>query len=812
MERLRFTDHWKCGELGKELHAVAVPHDAMQEKGRSAEAPSGRSEAYFLGGTYVYEKNFTVPDDCKEQILMLEFEGVYPKAEVYLNGELQGECSYGYSMFRVELKNLKYGQGNELRVLVHDEEHPRSRWYGGAGIYRPVWLLKMPQTHIAPAGVRIETISYAPAKIAIGTAVNFAAADMETGVPKTSEQSAAEEVSEKSAYTLYHEIYFRNEKIAEIHTPLHAKCEVVIERANLWNAEHPHLYECRTKLLKDGVCIDEQTNRFGIRKIEWSPNGFFVNGESMKLKGGCLHHDHGILGARAFEKSDWRRIERLKAFGFNAVRSSHNPISRASLEACDTLGIYVMDETWDTWTDKKTPYDFGNGFLDRYETDLQMMVQKDFNHPSVVMYSVGNEVTEPHNEEGTALGKQIIEKLRKLDSTRPLTAGLNLTLILMAKMKVNNPVEAVVSDQAKENDTPKKIDSTEFNKQIQMMGKRMIQAAAREDADQVSTPILNALDICGYNYASSRYAIEGNLHPERIVVGSETFPQDLADNWEMVEKYPYLIGDFMWTAWDYIGEVGLGSWSYSNDADGFEKPYPWLLADSGAFDILGDDTAEAGMASVIWKANSKPYIGVRPVNHQGVPMFRAMWRGTDARPHWSYRNCDGNDAVVEVYTNDAEVELLLNGEVIGRKTAEKKAAVFEIPYHAGILTAKTYNAEGACTAESSLCSASEKTEIQILPEGEAKVGELLYVNINIADENGTIECNADDTLTVHVEGGTLFGFGSANPMTDERFTEGIYTTYYGRSQAVILVESEEVNIFVQGEKYSNRGLAVSAVK
>ena len=265
-----------------------------------------------------------------------------------------------------------------------------------------------------------------------------------------------------------------------------------------------------------------------------------------------------------------------------------------------------MDEGWDMWTTAKNPYDYAARFLENYERDIRSMVRKDYNHPCVVLYSIGNEVTEPAEPSGVALAGKLVDGFHALDATRPVTGGINIALLLMAHMGMSpfgggesaaaqEETEQVPSqaETAAPHQTAPRIDSTEFNRQASEQGPRMVRAAASDEADAVSSPVLDLLDIAGYNYASSRYPVEGEKHPDRVVVGSETFPQDLAENWRMVEQYPYLIGDFMWTAWDYLGEAGVGAWTYEADGANFIKPYPWLLADSGAFDILGHDNAEA---------------------------------------------------------------------------------------------------------------------------------------------------------------------------------------------------------------------------
>ncbi len=828
MMREQFCDNWIFRKVGEEKGSVVcLPHDAMQTEARTPDASSGSGGAYFAGGSYVYEKTFYAPQEWAQQDVMVEFEGVYPTAKVFLNGAEIGGCNYGYNLFRVELKGLVYGAENTIRVEVDNSDVPNSRWYSGAGIYRPVWLLTMNKEHILPDGIRITTVSYDPAKINVEVA---------TTEPANSECNGAESVVDSEILV---EIFYKGEKITQGYG---ASQSLQIPDAKLWDDEHPNLYQCvvmlrknneasdsrnaaqhrdgesancqnamsgreseavdsqDVKLCSDVEVLDSQEVTFGIRKLEWSTEGFKVNGKTVLLKGGCIHHDNGILGARSYDKSEWRRIAKLKEMGFNAIRSSHNPAGRAVIEACDALGMYVMDELWDMWDKSKTQYDYASRFLDNYEDDIESITAKDYNHPSVIMYSIGNEVTEPAKEEGVALAGKLCDKLHEADSTRPVTAGINITLLFLATME-NNPLAGGGESAAPSSEG---MNSTAYNEMVSMMGNRMTMAAATPPADQVSSPVLDLLDIAGYNYAVSRYEMEGETHPNRIVVGSETYPYELARTWPMIEKYPYLIGDFMWTAWDYLGETGIGGWSYDAEDMGFGKGYPWLLADAGAMDILGNDNAEAGLASVVWGARKTPYIGVCPVNHPGVVPSKAIWRGSNALPYWSYQGCDGNDADVEVYTDGAEVELFINGRSVGREKPVDMQAIFHVIYEPGELKAVAYDADGQTLSESSLRSADKKARVRITPEEKCvKKGDIVYIDIDLTGENGEIECNRDAMLYVVVEGGELLAVGSANPKTEENFLSGKHTTYYGRAQAVIKVLEDQAKVRVTSEDFED---------
>lgn len=760
MQRIRFNDEWIRTIDGKDAARVSVPDDAALVKGRNAEAKSGKNGAYFLSGMYEYEKEFAAPKEWKDKKIYIEFEGVYPTAEVFLNGKRIGGCKYGYSLFRVELKGLKAGEKNQLKVIADDTRHPNSRWYAGAGIYRPVWLLVGERAHIVPNGVRITTKSYDPAVIMV---------DVET------EGSNEAKV----------EITYNGTKVAGgvgNHT------EFTIEHARLWDAENPNLYSCNVTLFQDGSAVDYCSERFGIRKIEWSEKGFAVNGKPVLLKGGCIHHDNGIIGARSYAESEWRRVSRMKEFGYNAIRSAHNPLCRAALEACDALGMYVMDETWDTWYKNKNPYDFGNGFMERYDTDLKQMVEKDYNHPSVIMYSIGNEVTEPAEKQGIKMMKTLVEKMHGLDTTRPVTAGMNITLLLLARLPFD-PIALFAGSNKKGEEKgqgAKEINSEQYNAMTARAGSGMQRVNAGFLGDKAAK-CCSILDIAGYNYGTNRYGREEKKNPGRIIVGTETYCQDIARVWPVVKEKPYIIGDFMWTAWDYLGEVGIGAYSYDKEDFVFEKPYPWKLSEAGAIDILGNDTAEAGLAKVVWEDSLTPYVGVTPANHGGRELAKAVWRGTNARPFWSYQGCDGASTSVEVYTAADTVELFLNGRSIGRKKVSNYQASFLTAYESGQIKAVAYDEGGNVRGEKTLTSAKGTLSLQIIREkAYAPDSEnILYFDIRLIGENGEIECNADQKLKAEVYGGELLGFGSACPKTKEKYTDGIYTTYFGRAQAVV---------------------------
>lgn len=761
MKKINFCKGWSFIKEGSETaQPVTLPHDAQITEKRDA-AASDSGHGYFPGGVYTYKKVFTAPRDWEGKKVLLEFEGVYKNCTVLLNGVRIGGHKYGYTTFAMELAGLRCGQENTLDVIVDNSKLPNSRWYSGSGIYRPVWLYVGEQAHIAYQGIKITTVSTAPAKVKVET--------------KATAGEVRVEILDGGA------VIARGAGMC---------CEIGIPNGKLWSGEAPNLYTCRVILTQEDRTVDVVEEKFGIRTIQWSNRGLFINGRETLLRGGCVHHDNGILGAAAYDESEWRRVRILKEAGFNAIRSAHNPTSRAMLEACDHYGIYIMDETFDMWYNRKNKYDYGCDFMECWAEDTRAMVERDYNHPCVILYSIGNEVAEPFEARGVEAGKKQVDLIHSLDATRPVTAGLNLMILSRAASGQGIYQDGEMNPDAtgKTKKPQSQNASLAFNIMASFMGTGMNKSGNSPKVDALASPIINALDIAGYNYGSGRYPLEEKQHPERIIFGSETFPQDIYKNWEMVKKYPYILGDFMWTAWDYLGEAGIGAWSYTGGV-AFNRPYPWLLAGAGVIDICGIPDGSCRYASTVWGLEKKPRIAVKPVNHPGIKPAKSVWRGTNAIESWAWAGCEGNKAEVEVYAQAASVELLLNGKSLGRKKIKACKAVFKIKYAPGTLAAVSYDAGGRELGRGELHSAAGRNSIAIKPEvSAATAGQIVYIPVEISGENGVVESNADRKLTLTVTGGELLGFGSANPCTEEQYHVGSFTTYFGRALAVVRME------------------------
>ena len=755
MIRTSFCDGWEFSRDDGEFAPVVVPHDAMLGNRRGPDAPAASASGYYYGARYRYRKTFTLESPS---VVMIEFEGVYRNPKIVVNGTEVAAPPYGFVPFFIDVSDVVREGENVIEVHADNSGQPDCRWYSGGGLYRQVWLWEGDAAHIEPEGVKVTTTSIDPPVVRVDVSATV-------GTPHA---AVLDELGNVIG-------------IGE-----GASCEIPIPEAQLWSAEHPNLYTCHVELLRDGQVVDSADAAFGVRTIEWNPKGLFVNGRETLLRGGCIHCDNGVIGAASFPESERRRIRLMKAAGFNAVRVAHNPSPSGLLEACDELGMYVMEESWDMWFTRKSAHDYAGEFLDWCDHDLARIISHDYNHPSVIMYSIGNEVADPITEGGVAIERSLVELAHSLDPTRPVTAGLNLTMMVMERAGRGwYSGEGGVSEAAQDGGAPR--GSMLFNLAAQASGSGMTYLANAPGADKLVSPGLDALDIAGYNYAAARYKVDARKHPDRLIVGSETFPHEIDRNWQLVEKLPSVIGDFMWAGWDYLGEAGAGAWAYSAEEAGFSKPWPWLLAGSGAIDLLGQAGAPAALAGAVWGQLKGPSIMVRPVNIMAKKTYRATWRGTDAIPSWSWAGCEGAIAEVEVYDAHAHaVRLELNGEEISTQPVRRFVAKFKLAFEPGTLRAVALDREGREIGHSQLVSADGRLHVEARPEAKCgKAGGIVYVDVAMRGSNGEVESNHDVQLTATVEGGELLGFGSARPATTERYDSGSFATYRGRAQAIV---------------------------
>lgn len=795
MLRQSFNDKWTFFKGVKNLNLggadqaveVTLPHDAMILEQRDSACKNQNNTGFFPGGDYTYKKTFFAPKEYENKNILIEFEGVYMNAMVYINGDFAGKCPFGYSNFYVNANRfLKFDSDNEIKVLVLNGAELNSRWYTGSGIYRNVNLLVGEQLHIKEDGVKITTpdIEEGLAVVAISTTIENNGFQSKNAYLYTEILNEDGQVvaTDKSPVTL-----FSGETLT-------VKQRVYVEQPLLWSVEEPNLYTYSSKLLVEDHIVDEEKGHFGIRKLQLdTKNGFRINGEVVKLRGACIHHDNGVLGASTFERAEERRVEILKKAGFNAIRSAHQPMSKAMLDACDRLGMLVMDETFDMWTSNKTQYDYALNFHEWWEKDVQSMVEKDYNHPSVIMYSIGNEIPESGTKHGAELNRTIADKVRELDGTRFVISSVNGWLCIMDRLG-EVMASFATGNQAAAEQQPQ---TNEINSVMSSIVGMMNQIAGHELVGAVTEQTFVGSDIAGYNYMSGRYEIDKELYPNRLICGTESMPRDIDINWRLTKSNSHILGDFAWAGWDYLGEAGIGKVDYTLDeSKGIYGPYPWYIAYCGDIDIVGNRRPASYYREIVWGLRKEPYIAVQRPHHYHDKYMSSAWSWSDSIASWTWPGSENESIKVEVYSDAEEVELLVNGVSVGKAAAgeaNRFKAIFDIVYIPGELIAVAYN-NGEETGRMVLQSAGQGLALKLnsdRKELNASGSDLAYIMISLTDENGILQDATDRKVSITVEGaGSLQGFGSADPKSLENFFDTERTTFDGKVLAVIRSKSE----------------------
>ena len=691
-----------------------LPHDWSLEGENLESNPGGGGIGYFPMGTGWYRKSFDVPGYSKDKLYAIEFDGIYMNSTVWVNGVCLGTWPYGYSSFSYDLTPVLKARGNVIAVRVDNSQQPNSRWYSGSGIYRHVRLVATAKTRFDKWGVFHYTIS-----VDEGKAKVLVRSDITNGEARARELTVRQTVLDASGAV-----------VATAEKPVGmvaggsqtVEQQLVIPSARLWDTENPYLYTLRSQLLASGKEIDCVEGTLGVRTIEYDVDrGFLLNGKQVKMKGVNLHHDAGAVGAAVPERVWERRIEILKEGGCNAIRTAHNPPAPEFLDLCDKHGMLVMDEAFDMWVAGKNKFDYHLAFDEWHVRDLYAMVARDRNHPSVVMWSIGNEIRDQHSEVGPGLAREMIDFCHRLDPTRLVTSGND-------EIASNSPTSPEFL-AAFENDI------VGYNYPDRWRTRREVNYAL--DKAEFPNRRVVATESSGYGGARRQYFTGRN----RGIISSGLI--DVEQRWRFAMNYDYVIGDFMWTGIDYYGESrwpSRGSTSGYLDNCGFKKDGWWFFKS-------------------IWSDE--------PVLH--------------LLPHWNWAGHEGEIIQVACFTNLEEVELFVNGKSYGKKETEfprrgvdvswaqygpgKRYAttadlhlVWDVEYQPGEI--KVVGRRDGQTYEEVIRTAGAPAQLRATvdrPSFKAEPGDVAHVTVEVLDAQGNICPITDNLVHFSVQGARLIG-------------------------------------------------------
>ncbi|GGA81924.1 sugar-binding domain-containing protein [Puia dinghuensis] len=713
-----------------------LPHDWSIEGEVNPKNPTKGAGGYFPAGVGWYRKTFAVPNEWRGKSISVYFEGVYMNSEVFINGRSLGVRPYGYSAFSYDLTSyLDPGHENVIAVRVDNSKQVNSRWYSGSGIYRHVWMVVTDLVHVANWGVSITTpeVSSKSATVRIKTLVKN-----ETGLP----QRIVLKTRLSTGIS-------KNAGIGQVSTELAANSEkeitqtVMVSDPLLWTPETPQLYAAEIQVLKDKRVVDATKTDFGIRSIQFTAEkGFQLNGKSLKIDGGCVHHDNGCLGAAAYDRAEERKVELLKSAGFNAVRTSHNPPSEAFLNACDRLGLLVIDEAFDCWRMGKNKYDYATYFDQWWRRDLETMIVRDINHPSIVLWSIGNEIVERGTPEAVKTAKMLAGAIRKIDTSRPMTSAI-----------VENGKDWAALD-----------------------------------------PLMAAHDVAGYNYHLYAAPSDHQRVPARIILQTESYPKDAFATWKLVQNNNYVIGDCVWTAMDYLGESGIGRWYYSGDVPGehWENDlFPWHGAYCGDIDLIGWRKPISHYRNLLYNNTENLYMAVREPEPAPLEIKETWWSVWPTWESWTWPGLEGKNIQVEVYSKYPSVRLYLNEKLLDEKPATEEQeykASFSVPYSQGVL--KAVGVENGKEIDSAILRTSgDAAKIKLIADRKEMMAsgqDLIYITVEIMDKDGVFQPNADGRLHFKIDGpGVIAGVDNGDMKDTDKYVADNRKAWHGRALVVI---------------------------
>lgn len=778
MEKYNLDSSWEFVEAGIQNPMMVnmltgwqktnLPHDYGMEKPRRKDVPNGQDEGFTDSAGLYYKKVFVVDESATDKQFWLEFEGVAGVTEVRINNAFAVKHMNPYTSFWVDVSSLVRPGENTILVHTDNRMKPNSRWYVGTGIYRHVWMYVGEKSAVKPHSIQITTNSLD---------ADSATIDVQADI-----------LGAKSAYLTYTVVDAVGAVLATQETECAASDEVractkmALKGITPWSPEHPVLYTLRVEVKANGKS-DITEERFGLRRIEVnSKEGFILNGKPMKLKGGCIHHDLGLLGAASYDAAERGRIKTLMDSGYNALRLSHNPYAPNIFAICDELGMLVVEEAFDEWVLARTSFGLHITFEQCWEKDLEDMVNRDYNHPSIIMWSTGNEVEERDGSaDGYAWSKRLADKVRSLDATRPVSATA-CSLFVEYTQRPN-----LSEDEMK---------GTTGNQALNMAYDNF--ASGVDLWGDATAPFFAPLDVAGYNYKSVRYAHDAQKFPDRVIYGSETYPRAAFQSWKSTMENDNVIGDFVWTAWDYLGEVGIGRYEVSDNMRPATPEWPWLLAHCSDINVIGEKRPQSHYRDYVWNHKTAPMIFVLPPNLTGEKIVRMSWTWLPVERNYTFPDHEGKPIEVNVYANADEVELLQNGTSMGKKPCsetEEYIAVFEIPYLAGTLEAVSYIG-GKESGRDKIHTTGKTQKLVISADHDtlcADGKDLLFVTIHAHDETGNRVFIEKGEVELRVKGGKLLAFGNADPKPDELVPYRNHTCalFEGAALAIICSDSTD---------------------
>lgn len=702
---------------------VTLPHDWSIRLPFDRQAAPGNDGGYLPGGIGWYRTELSLDEAGDGVSPRLYFEGVYENSSVFVNGQLAGGHPYGYTSFFVDLAPYVRQGKNVIAVRVDNSKQKNCRWYSGSGIYRDVWLVNTPAVRVADWGIHVTTPDTVTAGI-VTTVENG------TGRPRTLQVTTRVGGTEQTSSVT----------IAP-HDKEDVRQSLTVPSARAWSPESPVLYAAEVTVSEGGKVIDRVEQTFGFRTVGYSAaGGLLLNGKPVKLNGGCVHHDNGILGAAAYGRAERRKAELLKEAGFNAVRTSHNPPSEAFLQACDEIGLLVIDEIFDGWRDKKNDYDYHLLFGEWAARDTEAMIRRDRNHPSVFCWSIGNEIIERKKPQAVCDAAMLAGVCRALDPTRPVT-----------------------------------------------------QALASWDSDwEIYDPLAAEHDIVGYNYMIHKAEGDHERVPRRVMMQTESYPKDAWRNYRAAQDHTYVIGDFVWTAIDYIGESGIGRWYYEGDVPGehYHRPlYPWHAAYCGDIDLTGLRKPVSHYRSMLWNRDGEHlFMAVREPDGYKGEIKTTLWGTWPTFESWNWSGHEGKPIDVEVYSHYPAVRLYVNGELAGEKQTEEMKATFRVDYAPGTLRAEGISG-GEVKETVVLKTAGDVARVRLTADRgtiNADGHDLAFVTVELTDTEGNLVPVADNQLEVSVSGPAgLLALGNGDIRDCDPYYDSTHRAWKGRALAVI---------------------------